>query len=176
MRQSREQRVGADLRPDSLDADKSQAAAEELRRPTFIGDDVRLAMAEYRPPGWRELRQREGIRRRSSRHKEHGDLVLEHVRELLLQAGGDLVIPITGSEPPTDLSDGVQNPGGDPGGIVAREIHPHPRSKPLCREFISQGRLRWAKTLSRRCTSGKFVILLSVRDRSTAGEVGATAK
>ena len=103
--------------------DELEAAAEEFRRPTFVGRDVRFRMAQHRPPGRRQVRERERIGRRSGRHEKNGNVALEQLREFFLDTSGPGVVAVGQRRPVVRARNGGENFRRDRRRIIAGEIH-----------------------------------------------------
>ena len=86
--------AGSSLLPGTRGRHELEARAKELRRPAFVGVDVRLPVADDGPPGRRHRRQRQGVGRRAGVHQQHAHLALEDAGQLLLDAACPLVAAV----------------------------------------------------------------------------------
>lgn len=127
-------RLGRQLAAIARQADDLGPAGEEFRRAAFVGGDMRLVMAEHRPPGLDQARQRERVRRRAGRDQENRDLALEQLREQGLDPLRPRIVAIGGGEALIGGRHRLHHRRARPGQIVADEIHGRLMSGGLLRE------------------------------------------
>jgi hypothetical protein len=80
--------------PAAREADELDAAAEKFRRAALVGRYMRLGMAQDRSPWWRQMRQRQRIRRRPRGYQKDRDLVLEELGKTPFQGRSPDVVAV----------------------------------------------------------------------------------
>ena len=94
---------------------------------------MRLLVAQHGTPGRREMGKRQRVGGSPGRHQEDRDLVLEQLRELMLDALGPVVTAIGERGAFVRPCERGENFGRDPGRVVAGEVHDASFRHPFCR-------------------------------------------
>src|SRR5262249_41711101 len=89
----------------------------------LVGLDVRLAVGEDRPVGWRERREAEGVGGRAGGDCEHPHLGGEELAEAALEALRPLVIAVAVHPAVVDGLQRREDLGAGGRGVVAQELH-----------------------------------------------------
>ena len=125
----RAHRVDDELAADAGQPDELEAAAEELRRAAFVGDDVGFGVAQHAAPGRRDMRERQRIGGGAGRHDEDRNLALEDLAKPALDALCCIVIAIAERETGVGRENRVKDFRSDSRGVVAGKVHALPRPK-----------------------------------------------
>ena len=116
-------RCRRELAPLAGKADELETAAEEFRRPAFVGRDMRLLMADDRAPRGREMRKRKRIGRSPRPHQEHRHLAFEHFGETALDPLRPGIVAISEHRAFVGARKRRQNFRRDGSRVVAGKIH-----------------------------------------------------
>ena len=86
--------IGCDFAGRAGQADKFDAVSEKFGRAAFVGENVRFGVTKDGAPGRRDLRQRQSVCGRASRHEESRHVMFEDLAESALGRLCPIIIAI----------------------------------------------------------------------------------